>query len=152
MPAGRPRKTREDKKLSGTLQPCRDNKDRPVVDIVMDAGPPPDMLSSSAKEVWAWVVPLLIEPGIYTKMDEITICAFCEEYALYWEFKELTRNKYRIVKGKKELKKDELKEMHNAYIRWSKIAMEFGFTPVSRDKIKVKKPKKGDGILDRLLK
>ena len=150
MPAGRPRKTREDKLLSGTLQPCRDNKDRPVVDIVIDAGPPPDMLSSSAKEVWEWVVPLLIEPGIYTKMDEITICAFCEEYALYWEFKELTRNKYRIVKGKKELKKDELKEMHNAYIRWSKIAIEFGFTPVARERIKVKKPSKAKGKLSGL--
>lgn len=83
MQRGRPRKTAEQKRLSGTAQPCRilpeDENTRPAAEALTYVPPVPTHLAGHphASDQWTWLAPLLVRNGSLAEQDLNTLANLC---------------------------------------------------------------------------
>lgn len=142
---GRPALPEEIKSLTGTQRKHRINKERPQYDILI-AADPPDHLSKNGKMIWADIVPQLMSIGLVTSVDVWPLSIMCYELGEYYSLSAAVTNKKFTIKGNKleanfhalKLAKTAAEHFKNAV----KIMQEYGITPASRQKLKVKKPDK----------
>lgn len=126
----------EIKKLKGTLQPCRMNKNEPIPQFDLSPTKPPSILSTGAKKLWTYALEQM-PPRLVTTLDGGLFARWCilqdQFIKLSTELKKLPL----VVEDKngKECISTILKAelaVSNSIIT---IEKELGFTPASRAKI-----------------
>lgn len=154
----RPRKPTAIKKLQGTLQPCRTNKDEPVISIDIKQIEPPEYLDDKAKDIWRFAVEQCPE-GMLTSIDFSILAQWADTVAkiIVCE-KVLQREGMFIVKEPSWDKEGTpiahphpmLKTQNELKFILKSILTELGFTPASRSKVScVKKTDENrNGFLD----
>ena len=138
MPAGRPRKPTELKKLGGTAQPSRLNPLEPVPEVAL--GLPPDWLSATAKEYWSEIGGLLLQMKIVSYGDSAALMLLTDVLAEWCAVRRLIKRKGRtyenitesglIIKARPEVAMES-----DLWRRAKTMLIEFGLTPAARSKV-----------------
>jgi P27 family predicted phage terminase small subunit len=139
MAGGRPRKPTSQKKLGGTLQPSRTNKDEPTPTVYLPV--PPDWLSERAKQYWGEIGGVLLAMKLTTVADGPALQLLTEALAEWAEARE-----YVLRNGMSyETFTENGNVMHRPYPHVSiaadawrrslRMLTEFGLTPASRSKV-----------------
>lgn len=128
----RPKKPTRLKKLQGTAQKCRLNKNEPEPEIKIPD--PPDFLDSAALEEWNRVTPILKRLGLISELDSMELAAYCqcfsrwrtaEQKLLELGLTETTSNGNNIQSPYVGIANTAMKQMHQ-------FLCQFGMTPASR--------------------
>lgn len=137
--AGRPRKPTAVKRLQGTLQPCRTNKNEPQPQTSLKCIQAPDFLSEKAKSLWDFALAQAPE-AMLTSLDFSVFANWADTMAKIIECEEIIKQQgLFIVDEKTGIAKphpmakfqDNLKYTLKAYLT------ELGFTPASRSKVNI---------------
>lgn len=124
---GRPRKTAEELRRSGTFRADRHGARANAPEFGGSPARPKD-LSPDARKHWDLVVPALARAGVATAVDGPALEAMCEAWAEYKAAKKLKAPTIREMRQRQMLKSA-------AYREWYGIAAKFGLTPSDRAKI-----------------
>lgn len=167
---GRPMKSDKEKKLKGTLQPCRVNKSAPVSKLSQEVKPS-IALTGLAKKIWERTFKFLKDNDLMGNADIDLLTAYCREMSTYIE---MSKKAFKIEKDNDQLIK-KLKDMKlgpldlidamsnlprpdrwhrmagNAFERALKVSDRFGFSPMMRQKLKLDQEKEPDDIMNKLL-
>ena len=142
MPAGRPRKTKEQKELQGTYRPDRDNLDAPPkgeLIIGMDA---PDFFDSTEKMVWDQVFGELKKINLVYSVDVMSLVILCQELGSYFRLHKLSRGKLvtEDESGRLQYNADmyKIKATQSQHLKNAKTLMvDFGLSPQARQKLQM---------------
>lgn len=150
MAKGRKAKPTALKKLSGTAQPCRVNKNEMTTTVITRIPPVPRWFTPLAKKVYRDTTQQLKASGVLQSVDLQMLIAYCHEYANYLDIqKKLDRGEEPQVievetKNGVSRQINPLVKIAQASLDRAKaIAVEYGFTPASRSKVDA--GGKGDG-------
>lgn len=127
------------KKLRGTDQPVRINKNEPQTEIISKMPPAPDWFSDIAKKIYKTKSKELIAQNVMGKLDIDMFLLYCNEYATYVETSEAIKKvdyEDSLTEASDLIFKRLLKQNQRAWERAKSIAIEFGFTPSSRARVK----------------
>lgn len=148
---GRPRKPTAVKRLQGTLQPCRTNKNEPIPQTALSKIVPPDFLSEKAKSLWTFAVEQAPE-AMLTSLDFSVFANWADTMAKIIDCEETLKKEGHFIQDEKTgLSKphpvakyqNELKHLLRQYLT------ELGFTPASRSKVNMStKPKDENEFLN----
>lgn len=138
MARGRPPKPDAIKKLTGTLQKCRINKDQPIIAGDLSTIEPPAYLSESAKELWREALEMA-PPDLLKTVDACVFETWVHHYALIRQLrKEIACEGLTVPTSdggcKKNPKAALLLDLELIALR---CCSEMGFTPASRSKVKI---------------
>jgi len=146
----------EIKKLQGTLEKSR-VPDNPFVPDMFDGCPSaPDDLGDVGSLIWEGTVKELFEKGMLYNIDIPMIKIYCQEYENYQEAENELKAQGRVVKQTNT--KGATNYVPSPWLTvktksWEVIktlSLQFGLTPVSRNKIDIPEVKKEDPIGDLL--
>lgn len=134
--AGRPRKPTAVKKLQGTLQKCRANLAEPTPQNDLKAMTPPEYLTDSAKEIWAFALSQAPE-GMLSTLD---FGIFSEWAVVYDQFLTISES---IKKGGTLRRETDgelvpsplLSKLHSTITLLRGLQSDLGFTPSSRSRV-----------------
>lgn len=138
MPAGRPRKPTELKKLGGTAQPSRLNPLEPVPDVAL--GHPPEWLSATAKEYWSEIGGILLQMKLVSYGDTAAMTLLCDVLAQWVSVRVTIAKKGRVYEllsdgGKVFRARPEVAMEADLWRRAHRMLVEFGLTPAARSKV-----------------
>jgi len=161
---GQNRKPTQMKVLEGTWRADRANPNEPNAKPITFPCPPVMELNEFAMREWERTTKVLIELGVLTEGDLSALTAMCHQFGEFvycdTEIKEKTylkepkeyvldmdpdqrieymRIKYLAGKELKKLRKEHLEA-------YSKLAQQFGLTPVSRSRVSASKKKETDPL------
>ena len=144
MPGRKPKPT-SIKALQGTLRKDRINGDEPKPGALPPA--PPSHLSKEAKKYWKETFKLLASVGVLTEMDSDTLSLYCETKKKWVHAKTKLEKDGLVIKTQSGfyVQSPWLQICNKAFDQLLKLAVEFGMTPSSRTRIKVKLPEKEHG-------
>ena len=133
---GRPRKPTAVKKLQGTLQKCRTNPAEPTPQNDLKAMTPPEYLTDSAKEIWAFALSQAPE-GMLSTLD---FGIFSEWAVVYDQFLTISES---IKKGGTLRRETDgelvpsplLSKLHSTITLLRGLQSDLGFTPSSRSRV-----------------
>ena len=133
---GRPRKPTAVKKLQGTLQKCRTNPAEPMPPNDLKAMTPPEYLTDSAKEIWAFALSQAPE-GMLSTLD---FGIFSEWAVVYDQFLTISES---IKKGGTLRRETDgelvpsplLSKLHSTITLLRGLQSDLGFTPSSRSRV-----------------
>jgi P27 family predicted phage terminase small subunit len=133
---GRPRKPTAVKKLQGTLQKCRANPAEPTPQNDLKAMTPPEYLTDSAKEIWAFALSQAPE-GMLSTLD---FGIFSEWAVVYDQFLTISES---IKKGGTLRRETDgelvpsplLSKLHSTITLLRGLQSDLGFTPSSRSRV-----------------
>lgn len=133
---GRPRKPTVVKKLQGTLQKCRTNPAEPTPQNDLKAMTPPEYLTDSAKEIWAFALSQAPE-GMLSTLD---FGIFSEWAVVYDQFLTISES---IKKGGTLRRETDgelvpsplLSKLHSTITLLRGLQSDLGFTPSSRSRV-----------------
>ena len=133
---GRPRKPTAVKKLQGTLQKCRANPAEPTPQNDLKAMTPPEYLTDSAKEIWAFALSQAPE-GMLSTLD---FGVFSEWAVVYDQFLTISES---IKKGGTLRRETDgelvpsplLSKLHSTITLLRGLQSDLGFTPSSRSRV-----------------
>jgi len=135
--------SQDKKKAKGTYRNSRSKKAIKMASI--DQVVPPVELNKEAAEEWNAVVNLLQTEKIISDLDKKMLMVYCTEMAKYWEYSRQLEAESALLelKDKKGVvvnyMKNPLCDLANkALDNATKIATQFGLTPLSRTKLEVK--------------
>lgn len=139
MAAGRTPKPTAQKRLAGTLQPCRTNANEPVPEVALPLAP--DWLSEKARAYWDMIGDVLLNMKLVTVGDGPALMMLCDVLAEWAEARA-----YVLENGSTYTTESESGSiMHRAFPQvaiasdaWRRaMAMltQFGLTPASRSKV-----------------
>lgn len=136
---GRPRKSDKMKELTGTLQKCRVNEQIEITAIDTFPKYPAD-LDKYGKKVWGKAGLELFKAGLLNNANIDMFKAYCYEMGVYLKLKEeLTKEDLVITidtaDGKRQVVNAKIKLADMALKNAKMIAVEFGLTPISSQKI-----------------
>lgn len=142
--AGRPRKTEELKKLTGTNRADRVLKDVFTPDKMFGLPEPPLVLRKAGREVWKATGEILVEKGVLTEVDLPTFERYCLMIDIYKDMEADLKDAaslepkdyYKIVTHLKQI---------------STYETQFGLTPLARAKINIPAPVKKESKLMSLI-
>ena len=139
----------EIKKVQGTYR-TNEAPQNPFVPDQFDGVPePPDDLGKIGKMIWQGTVKELHEKGMLYNIDIPMLHIYCQEYDNYQEAEKKLRTEGRVVEQTNKNGSTNLVQSPWINIKsksWEVIkslSLQFGLTPVSRNKIEL--PKKEDG-------
>jgi len=114
---------------------------------------PPKWIGKYGQELWKDRAPELIELGILTKADLPMWSILCCTWNMFREALELlNRDGLRTVDERGLPRKNPVWTLYNNAAKdFSKLAQEFGMTPVSRQRLDVRQPVKGENPWERLV-
>lgn len=103
----------------------------------VDDGRPacPRWLSKEAKSEWRYVAPLLHEAGLLTKVDRMTLAAYCEAVSMFRRTTEMLDDGMGLATRTHNgnlVQRPEVQLRNKAIEQLQKLATEFGMTPSSR--------------------
>lgn len=138
MPAGRPRKPTQLKKLGGTAQPSRLNPMEPVPAVAL--GLPPEWLSATAKEYWQEIGGLLLQMKLVSYGDTAAMTLLCDVLAQWVSVRVTIAKKGRVYEllsdgGKVFRARPEVAMEADLWRRASAMLVQFGLTPSARSKV-----------------
>lgn len=133
---GRPRKPTAVKRLQGTLQKCRTNPAEPTPPNDLKAMTPPEYLTDSAKEIWAFALSQAPE-GMLSTLD---FGIFSEWAVVYDQFLTISES---IKKGGTLRRETDgelvasplLSKLHSTITLLRGLQSDLGFTPSSRSRV-----------------
>ena len=133
---GRPRKPTAVKKLQGTLQKCRANPAEPTPQNDLKAMTPPEYLTDSAKEIWAFALSQAPE-GMLSTLD---FGIFSEWAVVYDQFLTISES---VKKGGTLRRETDgelvpsplLSKLHSTITLLRGLQSDLGFTPSSRSRV-----------------
>ena len=136
--AGRPRKPRAEKILSGTFQKCRNPEDEVEFDVATKKKAP-DILNKYGKWLWDNLSDDLIKKGVLTIVDWPLFEMMCIRYGNYHAINEKYRKDYvnNIPNERGQVNAD-LRQMNADFDACFKIMQHFGLDPLSRNKFGIK--------------
>lgn len=137
---GRPAKSAEVKKAQGTLRKCRENRTQLAVNGELPATPP-TCLKKEARAAWETFI-ACAPKGVLTALDHAVFERFCRNYGLWRELAE-NIDRYGCVNEEGALRA-EFKAYVQVETAMTRLEQQLGFTPVSRQKLKVEKAKEED--------
>lgn len=155
MPAGRPKKPTQIKKLNGTFREDRALDDEMMPSKLSFAPSPPDLLSMRGKTLWASVCAELAELEMLHRVDLEQIAAYCSEMDGYWTTVSEIQDDGAVIRGvNKEgnpyVIQNPLIGIKNTYLKnATAIASKFGFSPADRTKIAAP-PAERDGSFEAM--
>lgn len=127
------------KELRGTDQPVRINKNEPKLEAISKMPPAPAWFSSTARKIYKTKSRELIAQGVMSALDIDMFLLYCNEYATYIETSEEIRNiplRAALSEANAEVYKRIRQQNQQSWERAKSIAIEFGFTPSSRARVK----------------
>ncbi len=131
---GRKKKTKEQKRLEGTLRADRDSRSLSA-DMTMPIAP--SFLDEDEFKIWSRLAPRLNKRGVLSYDDADSFGWFCVALnRLIYAKRECTNDVYLFQKW---------------FAIYDKLGAKFGYTPADRASLKIDSPKKDDP-LDALLK
>ena len=133
---GRPRKPTAVKRLQGTLQKCRTNPAEPTPPNDLKAMTPPEYLTDSAKDIWAFALSQAPE-GMLSTLD---FGIFSEWAVVYDQFLTISES---IKKGGTLRRETDgelvasplLSKLHSTITLLRGLQSDLGFTPSSRSRV-----------------
>lgn len=132
------------KKMKGTLQKCRTNKSEPVSSCVTKLPPAPKYFTASAKKIYKTKGDELIAKKILDTLDFDMFISYCIEYANYIDTSiELAKipNDAQLGPNSEAIFNRLKLKNKQSWERAKAIAVEFGFTPSSRSRVKIAEQK-----------
>lgn len=128
----RPRKPTAVKRLQGTLQPCRTNKNEPIPQTDLKTLVAPDYLCESAKEIWTFAVDQAPE-GMLSSLD---LAIFTQWVVCFDSFIKLNNrlNETGVIDENGKVS-DVLHHVTKTAAILCRLENELGFTPASRSKV-----------------
>ena len=146
------------KEIQGTLEKSR-VPDNPFVPESFDGTPdPPEDLGKIGKRIWTGTVSELQENGMLYNLDIPMLHIYCQEYENYQMAEKELKNNGRVIEQTNKAGATNLVQSPWINIKsksWEvikAISLQFGLTPLARNKIEVpEKPKEDDitKLLDR---
>lgn len=129
MPRGRPAKSIAQHRADGTYREDRHGERAAIEDALDGKLERPKHLDGEAKKHWDLVVAQLKDASIAKAIDQVSLLAMCEAWALY-------RKCYPLLMDN-PFDKDLRITTYTALDRWNYFAQRFGLTPADRSKLKV---------------
>jgi len=126
------------KVLRGTDQPVRMNKTTEAATI-SKLPPPPKWFSTTAKKIYKAKGQELINQNIMSSLDLDMFILYCNEYSIYIETSEvIAKIPYadKLSESSAEVYRRIRQQNQQAWERCKSIAVEFGFTPSARSRVK----------------
>jgi len=148
------RKPRKTKIIRGTFRKDRNPQHEPEPAVVNAVPKPPSQLNRYAKKLWKSLAAELVDKGIMTVVDLAALEVCCAAYGEYRaafdavyrprdpETGRLMRRtfaEYMVDRNSQTM--PEYTAMRQAWILFKGYLVEFGFTPASRNRIEIPKPK-----------
>jgi len=147
---GGKRKSREEKKLTGTFQQYREVKNEFLPEGV-DSLPMPDGLNDYAKKEWIAQTGYLSSEGLLVECDYSTLLMYCMEVGYYYEYNKMSNPPVITIEKSGYQQVNPYKTLANqAFKAANQLAKEFGFSPISRQKIEAPDNEKETDIFDEL--
>jgi len=150
---GRPRKSAAQKRLEGTFRHCREPIAEPEYEIAVPRKPPTG-LNKWARKFWNEYYPMLTGSGVLTEADIPTFVEMCKAWGASHQAEydimhnddgsKRTLVEYRQQRHYSRNQMPEMLERREADDKFIKLAIYFGMTPSSRNKIDL--GKKNDSV------
>ena len=158
---GRKKKPTTVKKLQGTEQKCRVNKDEPMPDLLEGVECPAHLADDEvARGAWEHYAPLLIALRVLTELDLDTLANFCGVVSDLRDLRGILKEEGRLIyvwkmhedgnKYKEAKTNPAATQYNNLLTQFRGYASNLGLDPTSRPRLKVEgkpEPKKKQ-ILD----
>ncbi len=129
------------KKLKGTLQKCRSNKNEPRPEVCEPEIP--GWICDQAGEVWRELSPQLYKAGVLTKLDALALGLLCQHHVLYMWSKGIVEKESLLIEtidsngNRVKRANPALKIMMQSADQLTALLREFGLTPSSRTRVSV---------------
>ena len=126
------------KKIRGTNQPCRTNKNEINIDPVIKLPPAPRWFGKTSKKIYKQKGQQLQLLGVLTPLDFELFISFCQEYGNYIDTSiELSKVPHNAsLSDQSEMVFLRISKINKiSWERSKSIAAEFGFTPSARAKM-----------------
>lgn len=138
---GRPAKSNLQKKLTGTLQPCRAKKSKFTVEGFLQEKPPTG-LDKTAKAAWRMAVQFA-PPGMLTALDHGVLERWCRNYSWFRQLsKQLDTEGFTVMDEKGNVFKNPIADLvlkvQGVMLNLEK---ELGFSPAARARVRVPEQK-----------
>lgn len=137
------------KKLRGTDQPCRLNKNEVQIEQITKLPAPPKYFSDTAKSIYKSKGKELIALKLIGTLDIDLFVTYCIEFANYIETNEIISkvpNDQLLSQEANIIYERLVKKNTRAWERVKTIATQFGFSPSSRASLKMPSKEKKDDI------
>jgi len=171
MPSGgHNRKPKEEKIIQGTFRPAREAREEPEPRILTEIPDPPAHLTRYAKKAWKSLAVELVDLGLLTALDLITLEILCVNYGIYRELYDAvyteappgelftTAKKGRTrrtlaayMQHRNSQTMPEYTAMTKAFATYKSLMAEFGLSPVARGRIDVTAPEKHQDPMEEIL-
>ena len=135
------------KKLRGTDQPCRMNKDEPEVKALSGTVPPPAILSERGLEFWDDLSRQLTSIRVMSESDIAGLAMLCEVTADWNEANNKVKELGMVIEDRFGVPQQSpwLMASYKCAEQMRKMLMQFGMTPSSRAGVKaIGKAEKGN--------
>lgn len=143
------------KKMRGTDQPVRVNKNEPDIQLIDKLPAAPKWFSLLAKNIYRNKGKELIAQNVMSSVDLDMFLLYCNEYATYIETSEWMRNinlDDKLSESQTERYKRVRQQNQQAWERSKSIAIEFGFTPSARSRVSAISGKEAMSDFEKLMK
>ncbi len=129
---GRPKKSTPLKVLHGVR-----GSENTVPFVSAEVGPPTWLVSQTALTEWNRVAEKLKQEGRLSLVDQAALAIYCDSLTTYVRASVTVQSKgFTIVGGHgTERESPWCKIMHDAYVRFMRLATEFGLTTAAREKL-----------------
>ena len=144
-PGPKPRPT-ADKILRGNPGKRKLPDNEPQPEKTAKPPPAPRYLCKVGKKEWRWISKELHKMGLLTKIDLVSLGAYCVQYAIWVDACKNVIERGSIAKTKNGniIQNPYLSVLNRAQVEMRKWLIEFGMTPSSRSRVTVEKPKEAD--------
>lgn len=145
MAKGRKKKPTALKKLQGTLRKDRVNDDMPEFPIVLNGDVNPVFVNDYAEAEWNRVFDTCTDAGLLTTVDLSALAMYCNEIGIYWQMMDQIKETGPVIFEDGIAKRSPATMIaNNALKNAMGISVQFGFTPSSREKVKIIRPAEND--------
>ncbi len=140
MARGRPPKPKGINDLNGDPGKRRRNTVEPT--LPPETPEPPPTLDDVSRAEWDYIVPLMSQMGVLTRIDRSALIAYCEAWSRYRRVcDEVIKYGFEDLDGKATAAARLVKAYGQEVLRY---LVEFGMTPAGRARMRIVLPTKGE--------